>query len=681
MARRFLFLFLMFVFGLGACDQSEETAPSESIGRIADHVLLNGRIYTANKARAFAEALAVKGDEIIFVGSSEGARSLVGDATQVIDLEGKLVLPGFHDTHIHPIGAMDLETCDLENQPLSLEAIAEHVKACVQRFAYEKGSWISVSLWNFAEGNAPGGGFQTIREALDSVSRDHPIVLLGSDGHHMALNSAALGRAKTADGTVIGVTARNLADEFKAYAGYFGVDANGEPDGRITEAPAAALVGAPDLLSADMERHIAEADKLMDVLLPNGITSFMDAAASPDMLALYDRLVEEGTLKARATLSLFLDPDLYRRPDGSVDFDAIMQEASALRRKYEAVPGIKADVLKLFADGVLEGDPLAMPPTLPNAAMLAPYVQPRVRFDPQAKRVVMEGAVDVNAPLCRQARNMLETSAGAQAVTQFIADHGFHPRQCRVSNGMLQYERDVIIDFVRRGVENGFTLHIHAIGDRAVRTALDAIEAAEAEGKAHAFRHIITHLQVIHPRDVPRFSKLGVYASFTYAWILEDEDYDLTVIPFIDEIQDNARLYRTDGYYWNNAYPVAAVLNSGGVLIAGSDAPVDTRDPRPLVNIQTAVTRSAPGGAPLNAAERISILDAIDSYTINGARALHQADITGSLETGKKADFIILSEDIIALADSGQADRISETVVLETWFDGALVYVRPSRQG
>jgi len=218
----------------------------------------------------------------------------------------------------------------------------------------------------------------------------------------------------------------------------------------------------------------------------------------------------------------------------------------------------------------------------------------------------------------------------------------------------------------------GFTFHIHAIGDRGVATAINAIEAARAANGA-ANKHIVTHLQVVRPEDQDRFAENDIFASFTFAWATRDTQYDTTVIPFVDRAIDGD-VYDEDGYYYDNAYPAKSIGDAGGVIIAGSDAPVDTKDPRPFVNIEGAVSRSIFGLAPLNAGEAISIYDAVDAYTINAARALKQADIAGSLEPGKKADFIILDRDIFELAESGASADISETKVLETWFNGDRVY-------
>ena len=163
--------------------------------------------------------------------------------------------------------------------------------------------------------------------------------------------------------------------------------------------------------------------------------------------------------------------------------------------------------------------------------------------------------------------------------------------------------------------------------------------------------------------------------------MITDPDYDITVIPFFQKVQGNsyAALHQPGSYYESNTYPVKSVKAAGGILTAGSDAPVDTNNPRPFINMSHAVTRADPGKPALNPQQSISLRDAIDAYTINGARMLGRDQETGSLEVGKSADFIVLDRDILALADSGHIEDVANTRVLATWFQGKKVYAADKR--
>ena len=209
-----------------------------------------------------------------------------------------------------------------------------------------------------------------------------------------------------------------------------------------------------------------------------------------------------------------------------------------------------------------------------------------------------------------------------------------------------------------------------------MRTALDAIEGAQA-ANGNDQRHIITHLQLVHPDDQPRFAASNTYASFTFAWAIFDPIYDLSVAPFIDRVDETfPDKPDNDSYYYSNVYPVQSIKGAGAEIIAGSDAPVDTANPRPFVNMAAAVTRSQPGLPKLNEKEALTIYEAVDTYTRTAAKALKLDDITGVLEPGKRADFIIIDQDIFDLAENGNPYEIANTEVQETWFDGELVFKR-----
>jgi predicted amidohydrolase YtcJ len=238
-----------------------------------------------------------------------------------------------------------------------------------------------------------------------------------------------------------------------------------------------------------------------------------------------------------------------------------------------------------------------------------------------------------------------------------------------------------MLEFARRFHLAGFNLHIHAIGDAAVRTAVDAIESARDADGNRATRDGIAHLQLGDPADVARIGRDHLYIAYTYSWADVDPGYDMTVIPFIQTVSGNGyrAVHPPGSYYESNAYPVRSSKAAGAVLVAGSDAPVETSDPRPFVNMSRAVTRALPGLPALNAGQAISIREVIEAYTINGARFLGRDADAGSIEVGKAADFIVVDRDILKLADAGRAQRILDSRVLETWFGGKPVYLRDGR--
>ncbi len=229
-------------------------------------------------------------------------------------------------------------------------------------------------------------------------------------------------------------------------------------------------------------------------------------------------------------------------------------------------------------------------------------------------------------------------------------------------DGELYTDPGVLARLATKLEADGWQLHFHAIGDRAVRTALDAIEAARAANGARDARHTITHLQLIDPADLPRFAALGVIANFQPQWARRDAYSIDTLEPYIGATR-HARLY-----------PVRDLLGTGARISFGSDWPVDPADR--FDAIETAVTRERaqlePGSLPgvLGESQRLSVAEALRAYTAGAAYQLHREAEIGALAPGLLADFLVLDANPFEIAPS----EISELRVLETWMDGKRVH-------
>lgn len=646
----------------------------------ADLVVTGARVYTVDAARPFAQAFAVKDGRFVFVGAAAEARAWVGPRTRTLRLGGKLVLPGLIDSHIHPLDIVDFDTCDLRSKPRkTLRALSAFVHHCIVKYRVQPGQWLKVFQWNYTDGNEPDAQFPTLRAALDRASRTSPIEVFGNDGHHGAYNSAALSMAKNAAGETVGLSKETIPKYFPKFAQLIAVDAAGEPNGAVNE-DARFTMERSSVVYANLDAVSKVPERITQRLNAAGITGVLDAMTAPEGVAVYDALLARGRLTVRANLALFFDPEDFRSPAGQVDYDAMVARAQAIRARYASNPLLRADTVKLFADGVLEGNPYAVPPTLPDSPSIRPYLQPIFGFDAHGRPSV-KGYVDTASELCLEVRGTPEKYRDPADVAQFQRAHGFHPGQCTIASGQLQHDRQTILEFARRFHLAGFNLHIHAIGDAAVRTAVDAIEGARDADGNRATRDGIAHLQLGDPADVARIGRDHLYIAYTYSWADVDPGYDMTVIPFIQPVSGNGyrAVHPPGSYYESNAYPVRSSKAAGAVLVAGSDAPVETSDPRPFVNMSRAVTRALPGLAALNAGQAISIREVIEAYTINGARFLGRDADAGSIEVGKAADFIVVDRDILKLADAGRPQRILDSRVLETWFGGKPVYRRDGR--
>lgn len=637
----------------------------------ADLVLKNGYVYTVDESRSVAEAVAVSGNAIVFVGSNADVESFIGEETEVRDLGGAMVLPGLHDMHIHALGIVEPDMCDLDSEPLSLEQMVPVLRGCLEEYEIEKGDWLIVLQWAFSSGNQPSEDLPNIRAALDAVSVEHPIFLWGDDGHHGAANSAALALAKNEEGAVVGISAATLARDFAVYAPMFGVDANGEPNGGVNE-DARMLIrpkffedmlgmgGAPDVT---MPRVAAK-------LAANGITSIQDAIVTPETLAAYDWLEDSGgmTFRLKAALS---EPE----SENIDELDAHFAKLKEMRDSHADSPLIAANAVKLFADGVLEGNPLTAPPTLPVAAMLENFKQPIFGGSIDDGTFGIKGYVDQDRDTCKTVQADPARYKDPKRVSAFEAEYGFFPQQCIPSSGVLEHDEAFIRAYIRKATEAGFNVHVHALADKAVHIVVDEFGKVKNVADQKGLTQSLAHVQIAHPDDQKRIGDLGVSVVFTFVWATPSIQYEMMVAPFIDEISGIEDLYSLDNYYMKNVYPAKSIQDFGGILVAGSDTPVGGRDPMPFTSLQQSIFRSN-GEVVMNAEERIDVHSAIAAFTINGARLFGHDDKFGSIEVGKTADIIAIDQNIVELAERGEPYKIADTGVTLTIFDGKVVYER-----
>ncbi len=226
--------------------------------------------------------------------------------------------------------------------------------------------------------------------------------------------------------------------------------------------------------------------------------------------------------------------------------------------------------------------------------------------------------------------------------------------------GLSYVDPAVFVEAAKALSRNGFQLHVHAIGDRAVREALDAIEAAQADPRAHPdLRHHVAHLQVVHPADVPRFAAAGITANLQALWACHE--------PAMDDL--NIPLLGAERATWQ--YPFGDLARSGAPLAMGSDWPVSTPDP--LAAIEVAVTRREPGSGrpPLLPGQAIDVRTALSAYTLGSARTNHLDD-GGRVAVGALADLVVLDRDVTAVPTS----EISTARVGLTLVDGVPVWQR-----
>lgn len=545
----------------------------QAFAQTADLLLTHGHIYTSNPAHPWAEAVAFGGDKVLAVGSESEMAKFRGPKTQVIDLGGRMAMPGIIDSHIHFLdGSLSIDLLNLDDAYTAGE-IQERVRAYAA--AHPERPWLLGRGWLYAAFKPSG---LPSRQLLDAVVPDRPVVLECYDGHSVWVNSRALALAGITKNTpdikqgsvVTGIVVRDPATE--------------EPTGVLKE-EAMGLVRRA-IPEPSREAKLAALRAGLATASRHGVTSAVNASGSVAEMELYQHLERRGELSVRMYTALMMEPKLEAKT---------LEGYEAARLRFHDA-WVRAGLIKAFMDGVVESH---------TAAMLAPYAD-----DPK-----LGGSLN------------------------------YTPEQFR--RNVLELDR------------RHFQVMTHAIGDRAVRTALDAYQAAQEVDGPRDRRFHIEHIEVVSPADIPRFGALQVIAGM--------QPYHCYPEPNLFNVW--ARNVGPDRLPYAFAWHDLAA--AGAKLAFGSDWPVVSLDP--FIGLENAVTRQDEKGQPAGGwvgAQKVTLEQAVAAYTRDAAYAEFEEDRKGSLEPGKLADAIVLSQDLFRISPL----EISKTRVLMTIVGGKIVY-------
>jgi predicted amidohydrolase YtcJ len=542
----------------------------------ADFLVVNGDIRTMDPLKPRVTALAASGGRILATGSDADMRALAGPGARIVDAGGRLVLPGFQDTHIHLLESGTRHAFDVDlgeaRQPADIERlVGAFAKANPGRPRLKGHGWYS-GIFNDRN---------LTREVLDAAVPDRPVMLYSSDYHSAVVNSALIAE--------IGLNEKTKDPE----NGYFSRDERGRPTGMLNEAAIQwARERLPQTPDADYEEGVrwgqAHANR-------HGFTGILDALVTERHLRVYNSLNRRGELTVRVASTALVEPH-------DKVADAIAR-VTGFRRDYDSEM-LKVHSAKFFLDGVLENR---------TAAMIEDY----------------------------------KDTQGGNAPVMFGENH--------------LKELFVAFDAAR------FQIHVHVIGDKAVRAALDGLEAARHVNGAWPSLHQLAHVQVVRPEDIPRFAALGVMPNIQPLWARSEPSVTDVAVPICGpEIAK-----------W--IYPFRSLIDAGASCALSSDWGVSTLNPFHIM--ETAITRQPPEKGRAHPAflpeQRMRLDECIKGYTTLAAAAAWRSADTGSLEQGKYADLIVLDRNLFEI----DVYDIHRANVLLTVLAGRDVWCDPDFKG
>lgn len=557
------------LIAVGAC------IATPSHAQIAETVYRNGRIYTVEIDQPWAEAVAVADGHFVFVGSDEGVQAFIGVATTVVDLNGRFVMPGIYDSHLHPDLALVPEKI---GQFYFEQAVPtpEQVKQAVLDYAAANpgDGWIVGRGWQpvaLLEAGVTAG-----RAWLDEFMPDRPVYLVDGSTVHNMFNTKAMELAGLS---------RDTRDPRH---GHFLRTEDGDLLGIVEDGAQAPFFAAmPPVPQSVYEEAYKEAVERLSAL---GVVGAKFSQMNVPMIEAVHYLDESGQLTLRVETHLSWKDD-YGYVEGRWDHIA----GKRLMYRSELV---NPNGVKFHFDGVTPAR---------SARMLEPY-------------------------------------RGEES--------------WRGSTNLTQPELNDVVAYLDM---LGIRVDAHCNGDGSARQFLDAVEHARNKNGPDGPRHQMTHTTFVHPDDRPRFAELNVIPEFSPVFWYKSE-FSVGVRQLLNDEQAES------------VWPIAEILAAGGRGVIGTDWPVT-----PLegiwIGFEAMVTRENPWGEVEGRwGTPISLEEAIRVMTINGAWAMELEDVTGSIKTGKSADFIILDQNLFEIPPK----RIHETRVLTTIFRGEPVQIEES---
>jgi predicted amidohydrolase YtcJ len=414
----------------------------------------NGYVYTVDGQNSVQQAIAISGGKIVYVGSDAGVDGYIGKQTQLIDLAGRMLMPGFVDAHMHPgDGGRAMTLCDLKYQTMTRAQFQASIQACLDA-EKDKGPdvWLEVGSWDRMGMTGLDGDAD--KSTLDALKTQRPIQVRSTDFHTVLTNSRGLELA--------GIN-KNTADPED---GKYRRDSAGNPNG-ICEDGAAESLAAVVPPATDTEK-LNQMRAALDAMRQQGITSFFDALAGPENGKAFTSLQKSGELTARALLAIKLDPAA-----AAANPVKTIAEAKALASTYDqgdvkVAPGVSMRHVKLFLDGIINAP-------ADTGAMLTPYLH----------------------------------NSGTDKAPQWTPGKNL---------GELYFPPQVLNPLVLQAVKAGLDPHLHATGERAVRDALDSVAYVRQQLPGQDFRPAIAHAESVDPADYARFKALDVTATMSFQW-------------------------------------------------------------------------------------------------------------------------------------------------------------------